>query len=67
MASVQETGLIIKVLADSEEKEISDELSSLYNNRIEIMINIYLERFMVYKSFRKSQSVFVSVFAKCFA
>ena len=41
MASVQETGLIIKVLADSKEKEISDELSSLYNNRIEIMINIY--------------------------
>ena len=41
MAADQETGLIIKVLADSEEKEISDELSSLYNNRIEIMINIY--------------------------
>ena len=34
MAAVQETGLIIKVLAATEEKEIYDELSSLYNNRI---------------------------------
>ena len=42
MAAVQETGLIIKVLAGTEEKEVDDELSSLrshhitslYNNRI---------------------------------
>ena len=33
MAGGQETGLIIKVLAESAEMEISDELSSLYNNR----------------------------------
>ena len=34
MAAVEETGLIIKVLARTEEKEIYDELSSPYNNRI---------------------------------
>ena len=43
MAADQETGLIIKVLADSEEKEISDELSSLYNTITENQINIYSE------------------------